>query len=163
MQLAEYSVPKIKPVQGEEDGREGGLFFCSLFEGVSGLARRYPAAKLLVVSDKESYQAVSALPKNPRFVFLVLDAEDCLPLFSMPDSVSCAIAVGGEKTLWAVRYFAEMRGIPSAVFPLSGSLSGRRCGGFLPPCSRSRAHFRARTRRRRSLCAGECERRRNCH
>lgn len=123
MRLAEYSVPKMSSAVADEDGT-GGPFFCSLAEGVSAFARRHQAAKMLVVSDRSTYKAVAALPKNPRYVFLVLDAEDCLPLFSMPDGVSCVLAAGRASLLRAARYFAEVRGVPCAVFPVSGALDG---------------------------------------
>lgn len=123
MRLAEYSVPKMNSAQAEEDGK-GEPFFCTLAEGVSAFARRHLAAKMLIVSDKSTYRTVAALPKNPRFVFLVIDAEDCLPLFSMPDGVSCVLAAGKPATLRAARYFAEVRGIPCAAFPVSGALDG---------------------------------------
>ncbi|MDE7158880.1 MAG: hypothetical protein K2N74_04820, partial [Clostridiales bacterium] len=46
------------------------------------------------------------------------------PLFSMPDCVSCVVAAGRKKTLFAARYFAEVRGVPCAVFPSDGALFG---------------------------------------
>lgn len=139
MQLAEYSVPKINfATSCDNRETEGGLFFCAFREGVREFSLRFPAAKMLIVSDTSALEAVATVPKNERTVFLVLNEEDCLPLFSMPDGVSSVVAVGRGKTLFAARYFAEVREVPCAVFPTDGTCRGAfetqarlSCGGVL--------------------------------
>lgn len=124
MGLAEYSVPKMNALNGWENGREGGPSYCSVEEGAVAFAARHPAGKTLFLSDGSSYKAFAGIEKSPRAVSLVLDTDDCLPVFSMPDGVSCILAAGEKRTLWAARYFAAVRKAPCALFPLNATADG---------------------------------------
>ena len=124
MQLAMSSVPKTNAQEGKRYGGEGGLVFCSVKEGFRDFAARHAAAKLLCVYDSSACGAFSRLQKAPRVLSIVLDSEDALPLFSMPDGVSCLVAAGEKRTLQAARFFAKTQGIPCALFPASLTLDG---------------------------------------
>lgn len=116
MQLAQ-SLRKRNPWE------DGGLFFCTVEEGAKRFLNEYPAGKALLVSDASAAGAFrTALA--PRCVCAVLDADDALPLFSMPDEVALVLAAGSGKTLAAARYFALVRRVPVALFPSSATLCG---------------------------------------
>jgi len=119
MQLAEPLRKKNSP-HGE---RDGGLFFCSAEEGASEFLKRFSAGKALFVTDRSSLSAFRKVD-TARAVNLVLDVPDALPLFSMPDETAAVLAAGGESTLRAARYFAEIRRVPAALFPSSSALYG---------------------------------------
>lgn len=120
MQLAEESVPMINP-EGEQHGGEGGLLFLSAAEAVERALKSRPA-KILLVTDGSSAERLR--PFGGRVISLVLDERDALPLFSMPDGVSCVVAVGNRETLWAARYFAGVRDVPCALMPSSLAMEG---------------------------------------
>ena len=126
MRLAEISVPKMS----EEDiyGREGDITnetidekitFCNAEEAIR--ASMNCAGKVLLVSDGSTIFSDAAC--SPRTISVVFDG-DCLPLFSMPDTIAKVLASGGEELLRAARYFAEVRGIPCVLFPTDGALDG---------------------------------------
>ena len=102
---------------------EGGVIFCSSEEGVRDAVKIRPAGKLLFVTDCHALKAFrTCLP--PRALCLVLDTDDCLPLFATSDDVSMVVAAGRKSTLASARFFAEIRKIPCAVFPVSAALDG---------------------------------------
>ena len=101
---------------------QGELVFCSSEEGVKEVMKIRPAGKLLIVTDRSALAALTRLP--PRALCLVLDGEDCLPLFLSSDDVSTVVAAGRAGTLIAARFFAELRKIPCVVFPASAALDG---------------------------------------
>ena len=118
MMFAELSPKTITP-----EGDEGELVFCSSEEGMRDFMNRRPAGKLLIVTDGSALRAFrTCLP--PRALCLVLDSDDCLPLFSCSDDVASIVAAGRESTLVLARYFAEIRKIPCALFPVSAALGG---------------------------------------
>lgn len=119
MRLADRSVPKIKTACTTDDG---GLCYCPLEEGVKAfLADR--AGKALFVSDRGAADKFAAFAQDRRAICLVSES-DALPLFFMPDSVSCVLAVGGKEILCAARFFAELRHIPCLLFPTDAALYG---------------------------------------
>ncbi len=120
MQLADNSVRKRNP-DGEIRGRGDGLKFLSAEEGVRQTLSSV-SGKALFVSDGTS-PVFAAAACSPRAISAVFDG-DCLPLFSMPDGVSCVLGMGEPDLLRAVRYFAEVRDIPCTLFPVHASLAG---------------------------------------
>ena len=111
MGLAAISLPK-KNLEEE-------IIFSSTEEGVRQ-ALECSAGKVLLLSDDGSFSSFATFP---RALSLIFDG-DVLPLFSMPDGISRVLASGGEETLVAARYFAEVRGIPCRVFPSNAALFG---------------------------------------
>ncbi len=107
MRLAEISVRKRKQIL--EYGREGKPFFCTTAEAVELILRKYPAGKLALFCDGKSFPALSFLARNRRVLTLVSASDDALPLFALPESVTCVIAVGNGVTFTLARYFAEVR------------------------------------------------------
>ena len=102
---------------------EGELIFCSGEEGLREACTIRPAGKILIVTDASAFKAFcSGLP--PRALCLVLDSDDALPLFACSDDVSLVIASGRDGTLRAARFFAQIRKIPCALFPVSATLDG---------------------------------------
>lgn len=120
MQLAENSVRKRNPDR-EIYGRVDGLRFLSAEEAVRQILSS-ASGKALFVSDGTS-PVFAAAASSPRAISAVFDG-DCLPLFSMPDGVSCVLGLGKPDLLRAVRYFAEVRNIPCTLFPVHASLAG---------------------------------------
>ena len=121
MRLAEQSVRK-RNAEGEEYGG-GGLCFCPSAEGVSAFLRENPVGKVLFVADLAAYPVFLPFVRSRRAISLVYDG-DALSLFAMPDEVSCILAAGGEEVLAAARYFAGVRRVSCALFPISGTLFG---------------------------------------
>lgn len=121
MRLAEHSVPMINPEEG--NGYGGGLSFCPINNSVKEFASR-TAGKLLVVSDGTSYYALAWAASLPRTISVVLDGEDALPLFTMPDGVGGVFAAGNANTLRTARLFAQVRRIPCTVAPTQSSMDG---------------------------------------
>ena len=120
---------ELSPKTNAPEGEEGELVFYSSEQGVRELVKMRPAGKLLMVTDGSALRAFRAcLP--PRALCLVLDSDDALPLFSSSDDVATVIAAGRESTLMTARFFAQIRKIPCAVFPVSAALDGayERCG-----------------------------------
>lgn len=118
MEFAE-PLPKTN-APGEE---EGELIFCSTEEGVKEIVKNRPAGKPLFVVDGSALKAFCrCLPL--RALCLVLDSEDCLPLFLSSDDAPFVAAAGERNTLVAARFFAEIRKIPCALFPVSAALDG---------------------------------------
>lgn len=112
-------LPKTNPPRGEG----GEIVFCTTEEGVKKIVAERPVGKLLFVTDGSALTAFrNCLP--PRAFCLVLDSEGCLPLFLSSDDVACVVAAGKESTLVAARFFAEVRKIPCAVFPVSLTFDG---------------------------------------
>ncbi len=121
MRLSENSVPKTNPDEGTLYGREDEPEFAAT---TSFFAKKLSAvsAKALLVfeGDLPAFHEAAA---SPRTIAVVFDG-DSLPLFSMPDGVSCVIAAGSEKLLCAARYFSEVRGISCTLFPVDCGLDG---------------------------------------
>lgn len=114
MELA-ASVPKTTPFCGDESTKE--------FAGTEEVVKRelaHCAGKALLLSD--GALALSAFP-SPRAIGAVFEG-DALPLFSMPDGISRVMAAGDRETLFAARYFAEVRNIPCILFPSDAALDG---------------------------------------
>ncbi len=112
MCLAE-TLPKRKDEEHE------GIVFCAFGEGVRQALGR-SAGKVLLLSDDGSLSPFSI---SPRAISLIFDG-DALPLFAMPDGVSRVIVSGGKETLWAARYFADVRQIPCTILPKTADLCG---------------------------------------
>ncbi|MDE6412099.1 MAG: hypothetical protein K2L02_06185 [Clostridia bacterium] len=118
MEFAE-SLPKTNAPKEEE----GELNFCSIEEGVREIVKTRPSGKSLFVADGDALCAFrTCLP--PRSLSLVLDSEDCLPLFLSSDDAPFVAAAGKRSTLVAARFFAEIRKIPCILFPVSAALDG---------------------------------------
>ena len=117
----EFAEPLPKRNTPREE--EGELIFCSTEEGVKEIVKNRPAGKPLFVVDRSALKAFcSCLP--PRALCLVLDSEDCLPLFLSSDDAPYVVAAGERNTLVAARFFADIRKIPCALFPVSAVLDG---------------------------------------
>ena len=101
----------------------GELIFCSDEEGLSRARETRPAGRLLIVTDAYALQAFRCC-QMPRALRLVLDSDDCLPLFSSSDDASLIVASGRESTLVSARFFAQIRNIPCVLFPVSAALDG---------------------------------------
>lgn len=114
---------ELLPKTNVPAGEEGELLFCSTEEGVRKIAETRPAGKLLFVTDGSALGAFRTFLPS-RALCLVLDSDDCLPLFATSDDVSSVVAAGGRGTLTAARFFAEVRKIPCAVFPASAAMEG---------------------------------------
>ena len=110
------------------------LFGCELREGELAefpalLISRFPFGKFLVLTDEESALALgNALKKIPKKILLVLArGDDLLPLFGLPDGITCVVGAGGAAA--AARYFAAARSLPFVGACLScapqGLLRGR--------------------------------------
>lgn len=123
MQLIEHSVPKKTAPSGAEADGGDELLFCPTEEGVSNALSRYCGGKILFVTDGESFSRFTAFASSPRAISIVFDG-DALPLFSMPDGVSCVFASGSGAVLHAARYFSAVRRIPCVLFPTSATLCG---------------------------------------
>ncbi len=119
MRLADSSVRKRN---AEEEYGEDGLCFCSARDAVAEILPR-SAGKILFAADSVSFPVFAAFGRNPR-VLAVVEEEDALPLFSMPDGVGAVVAAGGEKLLRAARFFARIRRIPCYLFPRFADLRG---------------------------------------
>lgn len=113
MGLAAISLPKTNSEEHE------GLRFCTMEEEVRQTVGQ-SAGKVLLLSDDLSFAEYATVP---RAISLVFDG-DALPLFSMPDGISRVLAAGGEETLTAARYFAQVRQIPCLLFPSHAALCG---------------------------------------
>ncbi len=125
MELAAYTVPKINAETGEIARNEGGgLFFCSAEEGVNRAFARYPSGKILLFSGGREHALLAPFACNPRALSVVSEGEDCLPLFSMPDGISCVVAAGERGVLRAARFFAGVRGIACVLVPVDYTLRG---------------------------------------
>ena len=113
----------LLPKTTAPEEEEGELVFCSSEEGVREVTKIRPAGKLLFVTDGSAFRAFrSCLPS--RALCLVLDSDDCLPLFLSSDDISMIVAAGQKSTLVSARFFAEIRKIPCALFPVSATLDG---------------------------------------
>ena len=117
MRISQGSVPKMTPEGGMYDSE---LRFCGAEEALREMLSR-SSGKTLLISDGGFYRVFAPIG-HPHTIFAVLDREDVLPLFSMPDGVSGIAAVGGEFTMRAARYFAEVRGIRCLLFPVEPAL-----------------------------------------
>lgn len=118
MKLAE-PLPKTNAPKEEE----GELTFCSTDEGVKKILKTRPAGKMLFVTDSGALGAFrGCLP--PHAICLVLDSEECLPLFLASDDLSYVAAAGKRSTIVAARFFARVRKIPCTVFPSSMAFDG---------------------------------------
>lgn len=82
------------------------------------------AGKALLLSDGVSYGALAPHSLAPRTLFLVLDGDDALPLFALPDEIACVAAVGGATVMRVARFFAEVRGIPCLLAPTDAMQDG---------------------------------------
>lgn len=123
MQLIGQAVPKTTSQQGDRGYADDGLYFCTAEEGISQTLKRYCGGKILFVADSGGFGAFASFTASPRAISFVFDG-DALPLFSMPDGVSCILACGGKNVLQAVRYFALVRHVPCVLFPTCASLQG---------------------------------------
>ncbi len=109
------------PMTKREGARE--FVLSDLPEAFSRFAGR-TAGKLLCVSDRTGYRALSFAAQLPRTVSVVLSESDALPLFSLTEGAGGIFAAGGAETLRAARFYASLHRIPCAVAPSSASLEG---------------------------------------
>lgn len=117
----EFAGPLPKTNTPKEE--EGGLIFCSTEEGVKNIIKNRLAGRMLFVTDATALGAFrSCLP--PRTICLVLDSDECLPLFLSSDDAAFVAAAGKTSTLVAARFFAEVRKIPCTLFPVSMTFDG---------------------------------------
>lgn len=123
MQLAEDSVRKTNAEEGENSGRKGGLIFCPT-DGAVRERLLQSDGKTLLLSDGESFSVFSQAAGSGKTLSIVLDEEDALPLFSMPDGVRRVFAAGRAETLKAARCFAAIRDLPCTLFPASLAMDG---------------------------------------
>ena len=113
----------LLPKTTAPEEEEGELVFCSSEEGVREVTKIRPAGKLLFVTDGSAFKAFrNCLPS--RALCLVLDSDDCLPLFLTSDDIAMVVAAGQKNTLVSARFFAQIRKIPCALFPVSATLDG---------------------------------------
>ncbi|MDE6059831.1 MAG: hypothetical protein K2G44_07340 [Clostridia bacterium] len=122
MGLAERSLPKINPENIGGGDNSGGLSFCPLEEGVERAQPRF-GGKTLFVSDISTMKCFAPFARGLRAISVFYDG-DALPLFTMPDGVGSVFAAGGEETLKAARFFAEVRRVPCVLFPTQADLRG---------------------------------------
>ena len=122
MQLISASVPKRNAPTGVASG-QNELLFSTVQEAAEAQFSRFAGGKLALVSDPERFALFRGFALSPRALSLILE-EDALPLFSLPEGVSCILAAGGEGVLIAARCFAEVRRIPCVLFPADASLRG---------------------------------------
>ena len=122
MQLISASVPKRNAPSGVANG-QNELLFSTVREAAEAQFSRFAGGKLALVSDPERFALFRGFALSPRALSLILE-EDALPLFSLPEGVSCILAAGGERVLTAARCFAEVRRIPCVLFPADASLRG---------------------------------------
>ena len=122
MQLISASVPKRNAPSGVANG-QNELLFSTVRERTEAQFSRFAGGKLALVSDPERFALFRGFALSPRALSLILE-EDALPLFSLPEGVSCILAAGGEGVLIAARCFAEVRRIPCVLFPADASLRG---------------------------------------
>lgn len=121
MQLADRSLPK-------RNARTDGIYgedepcFCNAREVIGEIIPR-SAGKILLLCSGGALPCVMPYAQNPRTITLV-DEEDALPLFSMPDGVSAIVALGGESMLTSARFFARIRNAKCYLFPTSAGLHG---------------------------------------
>ena len=108
------SVPKTKPLQGEGS-------FCGIREGAQGFLSR-TAGKCLVLADGASFASLLPVMQSECAVNVLWDG-DALSLFSVGE-VGRVLASGGEEVMLAARFFARVRGIPCALFPVLSPLDG---------------------------------------
>lgn len=120
MHTAEDSERMRNSLAGESC--EGKLRFECAEQAAVRLVRE-AAGKVLLVTDGDSIGAFGEVSLFPKAISAVFDG-DALPLFSMPDGVSRVLCAGGERALFAARYFAEVRGISCTLFPARASLDG---------------------------------------
>lgn len=119
MRFLQGSVPKMTP---EREMYDSELRFCGAEEALRELLAN-ASGKVLFIADS-GFFSVFAPVSHPRAIFVVLESEDALPLFTMPDGVSGIAAVGGEFTMRAARYFAEARGARCLLFPAEPAQDG---------------------------------------
>ena len=119
MRFSQGSVPKMTP---EREMYDSELRFCGAEEALREMLAN-SVGKVLLIADS-GYYSVFAPVGHPRAIFVVLENEDALPLFTMPDGVSGIAAVGGEFTMRAARYFAETRGVNCLLFPADPAQGG---------------------------------------
>ena len=124
MQLISASVPKRKAPAGAASG-QNELFFMDAAGAVREWSSRFAGGKLALVSDAPRFAVFRAFALSPRAISLILE-EDALPLFSLPEGVSCVMAAGGEEVLAAARCFAEVRRLPCLLLPADAALEGAR-------------------------------------
>ena len=80
MRLAEYSVRKKKPSEGDgEGGMTGEPFFCPLSEGAKQALRDFPFGKVIFYTDGASFGRLGDAVRSPRAAAVVQDAADALP------------------------------------------------------------------------------------
>ena len=120
MRFSQGSVPKMTPEGGMYDSDK--LRFCGAEEALREMLA-HASGKVLLIADS-GFFSVFAPIDHPRAIFVVLESEDALPLFTMPDGVSGIAAVGGEFAMRAARYFAEARGVRCLLFPAESAQDG---------------------------------------
>ena len=120
MRFSQGSVPKMTP-EGEMYDSEK-FRFCGVEETLREMLS-CSSGKVLLIADSGHF-SVFAPVGHPRAIFVVLESEDALPLFTMPDGVSGIAAVGGEFAMRAARYFAEARSVNCLLFPAEPALDG---------------------------------------
>lgn len=126
MRLAEYSVPK-KNCAKEGELRYGSgsePIFLSVEEVISNTTRRYAIGKILLLTDGDGYKFACSATRNARVICLVQEGDESLPLFAMPDTVVCVLAIGGEAVMRSARFFASVRSVACVLVSLQASLFG---------------------------------------
>lgn len=98
--------------------------FGTVEEGVRAMLERFPAGKILFVSDRSCPSVFKSVSLLPRALFAVLTGEGALPLFALPCDVRCVIAAGGKQALTASRVYASIMGVPSLLFPTDACAFG---------------------------------------
>lgn len=134
MRYSAISLPKKKPEEGT-----GELCFGSAPDAIGAYHAR-TAGKILLISDGEGLSTIAPLSNAPRMLFVVLEAGDALPLFTMPDGVGGVVAVGGQDAMRAARFYAALHGIQPLLLPSDGALDGA-CGA----CGRVKIEGNERT------------------
>ena len=108
-------VPKREPANA------GGLTFTDARTGAEAfLSGR--AGKALVLAEDAAFCAMLPAVRSPRAISVLWEGE-ALGLFALPE-VCCVLAAGGADVMRAARFFAAVRRIPCALFPVSAALDG---------------------------------------
>ena len=83
------------------------------------LKARFPYGNYLVLTDEESAPALETVCKKlpKKLTFVLCGDEDVLPLFAVPDGITCVVGAGTAMS--PARYFAAVRSLPFAGLCLS--------------------------------------------
>ncbi len=124
MGFPETFVPKKNlPYAGESD--EGGKpVFSTLFQMLGNIKRQVPLGKIALLCEGDCYAFFADFARDRRTVSLVQSSCEALPLFALPESVACAVVMGGGGLVRAARYFCRVRQIPCFVIIREASCDG---------------------------------------